>query len=179
MKFSWYLKLFILSITVFVFAGCSNTPSVPNYTLKRIPKTNTEWVHVKDLNEDGTIYEVSGAVKGKLKNGQAYYVVAPTIRKAIEHAKSKGFRYIQITAPVSLSNENGFPITKEADLLTYLLPFLDNPAGSLRLENSIEVHNSIDLPLTIFGQTSFKLQVKAIKNPLPTDIVWDMDQHSI
>lgn len=171
------LKLVLTSIFVVgLFSGCSQKiTGGPNYSVWKIASTNTEGVTVEDTTSDGTTYKVKKVINGKEMNPTPT-LVSPVIAKAIEHAKSKGFRYIQIIAPESISNANGFPLTNMADLVSYIRPHANNPGGFLGLENSVNIHSSLNIPLWIFQKSSFELLIKEVKNPQPTDIVWDTEQ---
>lgn len=171
------LKLVLTSIFVVgLFSGCSQKiTGVPNYSVWKIASTNTEGVTVEDKTSDGTTYKVQKIIAGKEMNPTPTLVL-PVIAKAITHAKSKGFRYIQIIAPESISNANGFPLTNMSDLVSYIRPHSNNPGGFLGLENSVNVHSSLNIPLTIFQKSSFELLIREVKDPKYTDIVWDTEQ---
>lgn len=173
-------KLFFLSAVITIlFTGCSQKlgDKAPNYTVKQLPEVDTAGIVVDNVTDDGTTYKVTKTVEGMIQE-PAFAYVTPVMKKAIEHAKSKGYRYIQIIEPASLSNEKGFPINNAADLASYIAPYANNvKGGPLGLENSINKHSSLDGALTIFGKSTFQVVVKEVKNPKYNDIVWDMEQY--
>ena len=172
-------KIFILSTLIaIIFTGCSQKSgnTVPNYTIKQLPETSTTGIVIENVTEDGTTYKVNKTVEGMIQD-PAFAYVTPVMIKAIEHAKLKGYRYIQIIAPDSLSNEKGFPINNTADLASYIAPYANNTGGFLGLENSINKHSSLDGALTIFGQSTFQVVIKEVKNPKYDDIVWNTQDY--
>jgi hypothetical protein len=155
----------------------TNADKVSNYRIIELGKLSTGTVTVENINADGTAYRVKETIKGKANPNTTKYIILAALQKSIEHAKANGYKYVQIIAPDSLSNEKGFPINNSADIASYLVPLSNNPGGYLGLENSIDVHSSIDKPFSNFGSTSFEIVFKEVKNPKPTDIVWDTKKY--
>lgn len=171
MKFLLSIPLLLILLT-----GCSQKLSnkISNYNIGKVKEFDTQKVSITDLNTDGTIFKAKLIIDGKVSKFNEAPLIYPVLQKAVAHAKEKGYRYFQIIGPNSLSNANGFPLNTVTDLGSYLLPHTNNLMGGFNgLANSIDPHPSINIPLTVFGESSFEVDVMLIKNPKYDDIVWD------
>lgn len=171
------MRLLLLTpLLLIFFTGCSQKLSnnISNYNIGKVKDFDTKNVSVTNLNGDGTIFKVKLIIDGKVSKYNEAPLVYPVLQKAVAHAKEKGYRYFQIIGPNSLSNANGFPLNTVTDLGTYLLPHTSNLMGGFNgLANSIDTHPSINIPFSIFGESSFEIDVILVKNPKYDDIVWD------
>jgi hypothetical protein len=151
----------------------ASTDNVPNYQLFKLETLKTNNVVIEKVDQSGTTYKVKNTMKAPATPAICQYIITAALQKAIEHAKNNRYEYIQIVSPDSLSNEKGFPINNFADIVSYLVPMANNPGGYLRLDNSLDLHSSIEKSFGPFGSPSFEIVFKEVKNPKHTDIVWD------
>lgn len=172
-------NIYFLLIVFILSTGCSSkSANFPNISKSSIDKYDISKVIIKNLTKDGMVFKTTLKTDKRIdvRKGDLAKLVVPTLQAAVKNAKDKGIQYFQIIAPASLSNANGFPINNIADLSSYLVPRLSRPArGYFRIENYFEAHSSINKPL--FGDASFEIVIRELKNPKFTDIVWNVEKN--
>jgi len=175
------MKILLYSIAaLLLLSGCSQklSDAVPNYALYQVPSIKTDKATVEDMSKDGKIFKVTTTIDGKVRKKGAMLLVVSTMRKAVQETKARGYRYFQIIAPAELNNAAGFPINNIADLASFLVPQTNNvPKAFNGLENAIDTHPALDIPLTIFGDSKFSVVVQIIEDPKYYDIVWDTERY--
>lgn len=159
--------------TIF-FSGCATSQS--NQTTKS--KTSFNF---KKVNDSETIYKASYTEQGKVHN--VYFLVKATIQNIKREARKKGYNYFQIVSPKSISNWDGFPLTNEKALASFLNPQMSMPTKGLNfletrktLMDNQNSQNAVNVPLTVFQDTKFDLVVRLVKEPNFEDIVWNVNR---
>ena len=167
-------KILILSsiIATLFFSGCASS------TNGQVEPGSFKFEKVGDSE---TIYNATYSEKGKKEN--IYFLVGKTIKDIKKEALKRGYNYFQIVSPKVISNFDGFPITNEKDLGYFLNPQMSMPYDKLNLletrKTLMDNQNSqsaVNVPLTIFQDTEFKLVVRLVKEPMEDEIVWNANK---
>lgn len=167
-------KLLILtSLTIMLFlSGCTS----PNNASNQIRNTFT----FTKIDNSDTLYKANRIIEGKL--GAVYPIVKQTMESIKEEVKKRGYNYFQIVSPKSISNFDGFPINNTVDLMAFLNPQISMPRNKLgfleskrTLIDNQKSQTAVDVPLTVWGDTTFKLIVRLVKEPMEDEIVWNVE----
>lgn len=167
-------KLILILTTVvatLILTGCAS-----KYTNQTIAEEDKSFTF-ESIKGSETLFNASFTQDGKQIN--PYFVASNTMREIEQQAKKRGYKYFQIVAPKKISNLNGFPITNAKDLASYINPQLTMPTeelgffeGAKTLMDNNESQNIVDVPFTIFQDTTFDLTIRLIKEPTIEEIVW-------
>lgn len=165
------LILTSLVITIFL-SGCTSVKNAPD----KIRNTFT----FTPIDNSDTLYKANRTIEGKLR--AVYPMVYQTMEAIKVEAKKRGYDYFQIVSPKSISNFDGFPINNTMDLMTYLNPnksmprhklnFLESKKTLMDNENS---QTAVNVPFTIFEDTTFDLVIRLVKEPMEDEIVWNVE----
>ncbi|RXJ98949.1 hypothetical protein CRV02_12930 [Arcobacter sp. CECT 8989] len=171
------MKKILISTSILaslIFTGCATSQS--NNTAKSKKSFN-----FKKVANSETIYKASYTEQGKVHN--VYFLVKATMQNIKKEARKKGYNYFQIVSPKAISNFDGFPLTDEKALASFLNPQMSMPTKGLNfletrktLMDNQNSQNTVNVPLTIFQDTKFDLVVRLVKEPKFDDIVWNVNK---